>query len=107
MIRDAWESGRLNQREVEARLGIRQSQFSKLVNGKFKRASGHAVRLYEYSKSRIARRREPDAAAPEEVKRALTDRLMRAWDGTPDGAKALESILEGLTRLRGQRGPAR
>lgn len=102
VIRRAWEGGHLSQREVTARLGIHQSQFSKLVNGKFKRASGHALRLYEYSKGRIARRYQPDIATSRDVKRALTDQLMRAWDGTPEGARALESILEGVTRLRGR-----
>jgi predicted XRE-type DNA-binding protein len=104
-IRTAWARGAISQRQVELDLGIHQSQFSKLVNGQFKEARGHAVRLFEYS----IRKRAPlhvrvgadgDFAA---LRASLTQRLMRAWDGTEEGARALEAILDGATRLRAPR----
>ncbi|MBK7615629.1 MAG: hypothetical protein IPJ08_14570 [Burkholderiales bacterium] len=101
-IRSAWERGEISQRQVGLDLGIHQSQFSKLVNGQFKEARGHAKRLFEYSiRKRASPHMEPfsdvDAAA---LRKGLTLRLMRAWDGTEEGAKALETILDGVTRLR-------
>ena len=41
----------------------------------------------------------PESTA-EAIRSALTDRLMRAWDGTAEGALALETILDGAARLR-------
>jgi transcriptional regulator with XRE-family HTH domain len=101
LIRSAWERKDISQKEVARDLGIHQSQFSKLVNGLFKEADGHAARLFEYSKQRQgagARARAP--AEPETIRSALTERLMRAWDGTAEGAQALETILDGVVRLR-------
>lgn len=101
VIRNAWLHGHITQRNVAEDLGIHQSQFSKLVNGKFKQTGGHAERLFEYSRRRL------DLSAPgsrtidaDALEAALMKRLLRAWDGTPDGAKALEAILDGVARLR-------
>ncbi|MCD6674633.1 MAG: helix-turn-helix transcriptional regulator [Burkholderiaceae bacterium] len=100
-IRGAWERRDISQKEVARDLGIHQSQFSKLVNGLFKEADGHAARLFEYSKKRQgAGARAPASAEVETIRSALTERLMRAWDGTAEGARALEAILDGAARLR-------
>lgn len=100
-IRDAWERKDICQKEVARDLGIHQSQFSKLVNGLFKEADGNAARLFEYSKQRQgAGAREPASEEAEMIRAALTERLMRAWDGTAEGARALETILDGAARLR-------
>ena len=104
-IRAAWKRGEISQRQVELDLGIHQSQFSKLVNGQFKEARGHAARLFEYS----TRKRTPLDVRPgadgdlTALRTSLTQRLMRAWDGTEEGARALEAILDGATRLRAPR----
>lgn len=101
-IRSAWLRGDISQRQVQQDLGIHQSQFSKLVNGQFKGTAGHAARLFEYSKRRAgAGQQRSSSTDTEALKAALTKRLIRAWDGTSEGAKALEAILEGLERLRG------
>nr|CCA88624.1 conserved hypothetical protein [Ralstonia syzygii R24] len=101
VIRRAWQRKDISQKQVERELGIHQSQFSKLVNGQFKEASGHASRLFEYSKQHEgAARRQSGAADTEALRSALTERLMRAWDGTTEGARALEAILDGVARLR-------
>lgn len=101
-IRAAWERGELLQRQVEQDLGIHQSQFSKLVNGQFKEARGHAARLFEYSISKRTPLRVWPGAVGDltALHTSLTQRLMRAWDGTEEGAKALEAILDGAARLR-------
>jgi transcriptional regulator with XRE-family HTH domain len=100
-IRSAWKRKEITQSQVERDLGIHQSQFSKLVNGRFKEANGHAARLFEYSIQREgAGQREACAADAEALRSSLTERLMRAWDGTTEGARALEAILEGAARLR-------
>jgi hypothetical protein len=107
-LRTAWERGDLAQKDAERDLGIHQSQFSKLVNGQFKEARGHAARLYEYSN----RKRAAPPAAPGEpvdvqaLLATLTARLMHAWDGTEEGARALEAILDGARRLRATRPPS-
>lgn len=101
VIRGAWERKEISQKEVARDLGIHQSQFSKLVNGLFKEADGHAARLFEYSIQRQgAGVRAQVSAEAEAIRSALTDRLMRAWDGTAEGARALETILDGVVRLR-------
>lgn len=100
-IRDAWLRGDITQKQVKRDLGIHQSQFSKLVNGQFKEATGHALRLFEYSTQRErANRLESHDKDADALKSALTERLMHAWDGTRDGARALEAILDGVARLR-------
>lgn len=100
-IRNAWVRKDISQKDVARDLGIHQSQFSKLVNGLFKEADGHAARLYEYSKKRQkAGPRAPETKEAEMIRSALTERLMRAWDGTAEGAWALETILDGAARLR-------
>ena len=107
VIRGAWERKLISQKQVALDLGIHQSQFSKLVNGQFKETEGHAARLFEYSRERENGGSRASAAAETEALRsALTERLMRAWDGTAEGARGLEEILEGAARLR-YRQPAR
>lgn len=103
-IRGAWERRDISQKEVTRDLGIHQSQFSKLVNGQFKEANGHAARLFEYSIQRQgAGTRAVASTEAESIRSALTERLMRAWDGTIEGARALETILDGVARLRQSR----
>lgn len=101
VIHRAWQEKSISQKQVSHDLGIHQSQFSKLVNGQFKEANGHARRLFEYSKQRqMATQQLRSAEDTEVVRAALTERLMRAWDGTAEGARALEAILDGVARLR-------
>ena len=106
-IRAAWERGDITQRQAELDLGIHQSQFSKLVNGQFKEVRGHAARLFEYSilKRSLPHVRPSADVDAESLRTRLTQRLMRAWDGTEEGARALETILEGVARLRSSHSP--
>lgn len=104
VIRLAWEGKHISQKEVLRDLGIHQSQFSKLVNGQFKSATGHAARLFEYSRQRMHSAKSHIASHDaNRLRSSLTRRLMSAWDGTVEGAQALESILEGVAQLRHRR----
>lgn len=101
VIRSAWQRKVISQKQVERDLGIHQSQFSKIVNGQFKGVNGHAGRLFEYSKLHEgAAQRQSGTKDTEALRSSLTERLMRAWDGTAEGAQALKTILDGAARLR-------
>jgi len=103
VIRSAWQRKDISQKQVERDLGIHQSQFSKIVNGQFKGTNGHAGRLFEYSKLHEgAAQRQSGTEDTEALRSSLTERLMRAWDGTDEGARALKIILDGAARLRGR-----
>ncbi|WP_323123235.1 helix-turn-helix domain-containing protein [Burkholderia alba] len=104
-IRTAWERGDISQKQVAVDLGIHQSQFSKLVNGQFKQTRGHAARLFEYSISGRDKQNTRPAANfdTSALRMELTQRLMLAWDGTEEGARALEAILDGVLQLRASR----
>lgn len=99
VIRATWKSGYITQESVARDLGIHQSQFSKIVNGQFKQPRGNAVRLFEYSKGHAARQRRHGSEDVESMRQSLIHQLMRAWDETEDGARALEAILEGARLL--------
>jgi hypothetical protein len=78
---------------------VSQSQVSKIVRGQFKRPEGNAKELFEYSQ-RLAAKRRKQVNATEDMRATLTDRLLRAWDGTAEGAQALCDILDGAHKLR-------
>lgn len=98
IIAKAWSEKLLSQKDACLAIGIDQGHFSKLVRGMFKRPSGHAARLFEYAKEQLAGP-TPDEGLREWQQR-LTDQLMRTWDHTPQGARALENILAGVAQLR-------
>jgi len=98
-IEEAWNNGLFTQDMAAKALGVSQGQISKLVRGQFKRPKGHAKALFEYSKMLLGER--PDhAAAADAMRKSLTARLLRAWDGTAEGAQALGDILDGAHKLR-------
>ena len=89
----------VQQREISAELGIHQGQVSKILRGEFVFPRGNALRVFEYVKRRL------DAGAPppadiQSLGDELTRKLMSTWDRTPDGAKALSAILDGVSRLQ-------
>lgn len=102
LISHAWKIKAISQRETCNRLNIDQSQFSRIVNGRFATPRGHAASVFAYAKSCLTDRREDSESLDQlAVLRAqLTEQLYEAWDKTADGANALSSILEGARRLR-------
>ena len=98
VIRAAWEEGLLNQTKAAHALGMHQSQVSKIINGRFRRPTGNAERLFKYAEQ-LLKKRLP-SSAENELKAQLVKRLWAAWDGTAAGQRALVEILDGARRLR-------
>jgi hypothetical protein len=96
----AWTAGLLDQEEACLALGLNQGHFSKIVRGQFVRPSGRAAQVFEYAKRRL----EAAGGSPNPQAGALPSRLTQAvwgaWDGTPEGERALEAILSGLREIR-------
>lgn len=106
-FRRAAESKAFLQEEAARDLGVKQGQVSKIIRGQFVYPTGLPSRLYEYANARLTERNSGSChgggAANREVesmRKVLTDRLMDAWDETPDGAEALAVILDGAAKLR-------
>jgi predicted XRE-type DNA-binding protein len=99
VIAEAWDANLLPQKEACHALGINQGHFSRLVRGQFKRPAGHAIELFAYAKVRLsaANRGGEDLV---QLRERLTEQLLKAWDHTAEGARALGSILDGLQKLR-------
>ncbi len=96
----AWRTGRLPQQETCAALRIHQSQFSRLVNGRFVRPTGHAAALFAYAERQLKRHDRADPWPDHRLKEQLLSELLAAWDGTRAGADALRQILRGARHLR-------
>lgn len=99
VIAEAWDAKLLSQKEACLAMGINQGHFSKLVRGKFKRPGGHAAALYAYAKERMSGASTPGEDLAQ-LRERLTQQLLAAWDHTPEGARALGSILDGVKQLR-------
>ena len=95
----AWKNGLFTQDKAAKALGVSQSQISKIVRGQFKRPTGKAKELFEYSK-RLSAKSPKQLNVTESLRATLTERLFRAWDGTAEGAQALGDILDGAHKLR-------
>jgi uncharacterized protein YcaQ len=98
----ALESRAFRQSDAALALGVHQGQISKVLRGDFVRATGLPERLFEYANMRLAERAHADkqSAAEDTMMRDLVARLAVAWDRTPEGARALGEILDGVARLR-------
>ncbi len=99
VIEMAWKNGLFTQDTAAKALGMSQSQISKIVRGQFKRPKGNAMALFEYSK-RLSERRPKHLKGMESLRETLMERLLRAWDGTAEGAQALGDILDGVHKLQ-------
>lgn len=99
VIAQAWEAKLLEQKETCLALGINQGQFSRLVRGQFTYPKGHAAALFAYAKERISGKSNGSEDLVQ-LQERLTEQLLNAWDHTPEGARALGSILDGVQKLR-------
>lgn len=104
----AWLAGRVRQRQlsqlqIASASGVDQSQVSRILSGKSKRASPNLLRVCKYAAT-------VRAAAPETPPRPiaasaqLTDAVLRVWDGSPAHAGALVDLLEAVERVQRTRG---
>jgi len=83
---------------VAADTGIHQSQVSRLLRGRFKRLSTNVRVLLSYAAkpAHYARTNEPSELARSAVVKAV----LRTWDCTPEGARALIRLLQSVDRIR-------
>lgn len=97
--------GLFTQDEVSLALSIDQGQVSKILRGQFVFPRNHALRIFEYAKNRQAASHAV-ASIPSssrnlvELEGHLTRKLLSAWDGSVEGARALGVILDGVAELR-------
>jgi transcriptional regulator with XRE-family HTH domain len=85
----------LTQEAIAAELAISQSQVSRVLSGKSRRASRVCVRVCEYVENLAApgpRRRAP--ISPE-----LAQAVTGVWDGTTEHAELLAALLNTLSAL--------
>lgn len=96
----AWTAGLLDQEEACLALGLNQGHFSKIVRGQFVRPSGRAAQVFEYAKRRLEAAQDFPKSQASALPARLTEAVWGAWDGTPEGERALETILSGLREIR-------
>jgi hypothetical protein len=84
---------------IGAALGINQGQLSKILRGDFSIARGNALALFEYASKRLSEAEsEPNDRLL--LQAQLTKKLLAVWDGSVEGATALEAMFDVAARLR-------
>lgn len=81
-------------------LGLNQGHFSKIVRGQFVRPTGRAAQVFEYAKRQLEAAKDSPNPQAGALPSRLTQAVWAAWDGTPEGERALEAILSGLREIR-------
>lgn len=73
-----------------------QSWISRIMAGRFRRFTGKAALVLAYADIR------PDRhdGGLEDSRRLIDDAVREAWDGSPEGARAVAAILRGAAGLR-------
>ncbi len=104
----AWLAGRVRQRQlsqlqIASASGVDQSQVSRILSGKSKRASPNLLRVCKYAASVRAAAPETHPASTT-ASAQLTDAVLRVWDGSPAHAGALVELLEAVERVQRTRG---
>jgi transcriptional regulator with XRE-family HTH domain len=82
--------------------GVDQSQISRVLAGDFKSVSHNVMQIcmnLGIDPLRFVRPTREDEAA----RRRIMDSALAVWDGTPEGADLLVSVLGGMAALRGAR----
>jgi transcriptional regulator with XRE-family HTH domain len=89
-------SKRLKQQDIAERLGINQSQVSRVLTGRVRRRTNVVERVCQYVLSGELEQTRKQVRSNAE----LIDALAAAWDGTSQHASALATIIRGLGALR-------
>lgn len=100
VIHAAWKSGLLPQEQTCSELRLDQGQFSKIVNGKFTRPSGHAAALYAYADMQLRGIRAAPATEKDAAAQQLIQVVLATWDKTEAGAQALSTAIKAMGRLQ-------
>lgn len=101
-IRDQMSARRLSASELANFSGVDQSQVSRILAEDFRVISQNVLQIcikLGIDPSRFVGRVHGDEAA----KRRIVDSALSVWDGTPEDADLLVSVLGGMAALRGAR----
>jgi transcriptional regulator with XRE-family HTH domain len=101
-IRSQLDARRLGTREFAQACGVDQSQISRVLAGNFKSVSHNVMQIcinLGIDPARFLRPTREDESA----RRRIMDSALAVWDGTPEGADLLVSVLGGMAALRGTR----
>jgi hypothetical protein len=82
--------------------GVDQSQISRVLGGDFKSLSHNVMQICNnlgIDPMRFVRPAHQD----DDARRRIMDSALAVWDGTPEGADLLVSVLGGMAALRGAR----
>jgi hypothetical protein len=82
--------------------GVDQSQISRVLAGDFKGLSHNTMQIC-MSLGIDPLRFVVPSREDEMIKRRIADSALAVWDGTPEGAELLVSILAGMAAMRGLR----
>lgn len=85
----------ISQLEISQATGINQSQISRIFNGDLKRES----KAYKAIANFIRMHRKGVTRESVIENRELIDALASVWDGSPDQAVALASVIKALGKL--------
>jgi len=100
VIHAAWVAGLIPQKSTCSELSIDQGQFSKIVNGKFRRTTGHAAALYTYSDMQIRGNHVVSVVSEGVAAQQLVQAVLTTWDKTEAGAQALSTAIKAMGRLQ-------
>lgn len=102
-IRAGMAVRRLSLSEISHGSGVDQSQVSRILSGKFTRLSQNIMQICKYLDMDVLGFVGP-AEADEIARRRIASSALALWDGTPQGAEILVTILNGMAAMRVTRG---
>jgi hypothetical protein len=100
-IRAQMSARRLSVSEVAMLCDVDQSQVSRVLAGDFKRISHNVMQIC--MNIGIDPVRFVGTVHGDDVRRRIADSALAVWDGTPEGADLLISILGGMAAMRAGR----
>lgn len=100
VIHAAWKAGLIPQKATCTKLRIDQGQFSKIVNGKFRRPIGHAASLFAYADMQIRSVDAPSLTESDAAAQQLVQVVLATWDKTEAGARALSTAIKAMGGLQ-------
>jgi predicted XRE-type DNA-binding protein len=101
-IRSRMEARRLNTSTMAQACRVDQSQISRVLAGDFKSISQNIMQICIHlgiDPVRLLRSAPEDDAA----RQRITESALAVWDGTPEGADLLVSVLGGMAALQKER----
>lgn len=100
-IEAARQMARYSKTEFAAAVGVNQGYLSRILQGKFSKQTPIVEKCHSFARKLME---EEDASIRSDIQRSLKKAVLKAWDGTPDGANSIIRLLDEVRRLR--RNPA-